>query len=264
MSYALLYDSTECVECGVCLQACKMMWDLPEVDGDHLCENTLTTLEVHDGHPVRRMCMHCNEPACASVCPVGALEKTPEGPVNYHPEKCIGCRYCMMACPFSIPKYEWSSAIPKVKKCVMCFSRVEKGKVPACVLPCKVGAMKFGDRAELLAEAKERIRNNPDRYYDHIYGEKEAGGTGVMVIAAVAPEKLGLPMTIPTEPLPQFTWRVLSKLPGVVGVGASFCLGMWWLINRRDKIREEEFETIPAPQPTPAAKREREREEVLS
>jgi formate dehydrogenase iron-sulfur subunit len=261
MSYALLYDSTKCVECGVCLTACKMKWDLPEGDLDRLGENTFTTLEVHDGHPVRRMCMHCNEPACASVCPVGALEKTPEGPVNYHPEKCIGCRYCMMACPFGVPKYEWSSAIPTVRKCVMCHDRVKEGKVPACTLPCRVGAMKFGDRDELLAEARERIRTSPDAYYPYIYGEKEAGGTGVLVIGAVAPEKLGLPMNIPLEPLPQKTWQVLSKLPGVVAVGASFCLGMWWLINRRDKIREEEF--VMAKEEQAVATPAREVEEVL-
>lgn len=241
MSHALLYDSTKCVECEVCLLACKMKWGLPEGGEDVLSDRTLTVLENHDGHPVRRMCMHCIEPACASVCPVGALEKTADGPVTYDASKCIGCRYCMVACPFNVPRYEWESPTPRVRKCVMCNDRVDAGKAPACTLPCRIGAMKFGDRDELLGEAWARIRANPDRYHPHVYGEKEVGGTSVLIIAAVPPEKLGLPVNVPMDSLPKRTWQVLSRLPAVISVGATFCLVMWWLIHRRDRIAAEEI-----------------------
>ena len=240
MTHALLYDSTKCVQCTVCVDACKVKWGLPDGGEDRLSDKNYTTLEVHDGHPVRRMCMHCEEPACASVCPVGALEKTAVGPVIYHEDRCMGCRYCLVACPFNIPKYEWSSPVPRVRKCVMCFDRLEEGKKPACTMFCPTGAIKSGDRDELLAEARARLRDEPDAYYPRIYGEKEVGGTGVLILSAVAPEKLGLPVDLPGEPLPERTWQVLSRLPGVVSVGATFCLGVAWLINRRNKVREEE------------------------
>jgi len=240
MSRAILYDSTRCVQCEGCLNACRVKWDLPDEAENKLSENRFSTLETHGGHPVRRTCMHCLEPACASVCPVGALEKTADGPVIYHPEKCMGCRYCIMACPFDVPRYEWSSPIPRVRKCVMCFDRIEEGKAPACTMFCPVGAIEFGDRDELLQEAKARIGAAPDRYHPHVYGESEVGGTSVLVIAAVPPEKLGLPTAVPGSPMPQTTWQVLSRLPGVVVTGAAFCLGMWWLIHRRDQVRLEE------------------------
>jgi formate dehydrogenase iron-sulfur subunit len=239
MSYAILYDSTRCVQCEGCVNACLVKNDLPDDADDRLSEHRFSRLEDHGGHPVRRVCMHCEEPACASVCPVGALQKTKDGPVTYDPDKCMGCRYCMVACPFGVPKYEWSKAIPRVRKCQMCFDRVEDGKKPACTMFCPADAIRFGDRDELLAEAKARMAKEPDRYHPHVYGEKEVGGTGVMIIAAVPPEELGLPVNLPTDPLPLRTWNVLSRLPGVVAVGASFCLGMWWLINRRDRLHAE-------------------------
>jgi formate dehydrogenase iron-sulfur subunit len=204
-----------------------------------LNDKTYAILEVHDGHPVRRTCMHCVDPACASVCPVRALEKTEEGPVVYHADRCMGCRYCMMACPFKVPRYEWSSAVPRVRKCVMCNDRVARGKRPACTLFCPADAIRFGDREELLAEAKGRIAKDPDHYYPHVYGEKEVGGTAVLIIAAVPPEKLGLPTDLPSDPLPKRTWQVLSRLPGVVAAGAAFCVGMWWLIERRNRVAED-------------------------
>jgi formate dehydrogenase iron-sulfur subunit len=184
--------------------------------------------------------MHCEDPACASVCPVGALEKTKEGPVVYHPDRCMGCRYCMVACPFSIPKYEWSKAIPTVRKCQMCPDRVKEGKKPFCASFCTWGGIQSGTREEMLALARKRIAEEPDRYYPHIYGEEEVGGTSVLVIGAVPPEKLGLPIDLPKESLPKRTWAALSRLPGVVATAAAFCLSFWWITNRRDRIAEEQ------------------------
>jgi formate dehydrogenase iron-sulfur subunit len=260
MSKAILYDSTRCVQCGRCETACRVKWDLPEEAPKRLSEHRLTVLEEHDGHPVRRMCMHCIEPACASVCPVGALSKTKEGPVTYDADKCMGCRYCLMACPFGVPRYEWSSATPRVRKCVMCFDRVSTGRQPNCTRFCSTGGVMFGERDELLALAKKRLADHPDRYHPHVYGETEAGGTSVLIIAAVPPEKLGLPVDIPTESLPKKTWAVLSRLPGVVAAGAALCLGMWWLIERREKIAAEDDAPIDEAVPEVA----RETEEVTA
>ncbi len=236
MSKGILYDSTLCVRCEGCVNACKAKWDLPRKVDDHLGAGTWLTIEDHGGHFVRRSCMHCEDPACASVCPVAALEKTPAGPVVYHADKCIGCRYCMMACPFQVPRYEWERAAPRIRKCVMCYDRIEEGGEPACTMICPVGALKFGERDELLAEARKRLREHPDRYHPHIYGEKEVAGTGVLLIAAVSPAELGLPADVPTDSLPKRTWEVLSRLPGVVAVGAAFCVGTWWVIQRRDRF----------------------------
>jgi len=110
---------------------------------------------ANDGKFMRRLCMNCAEPACASVCPVAALRKTPEGPVIYEASRCMGCRYCMVACPFSVPKYEWNQLAPRVQKCTMCASRVVAGKPTACAEICPTGATKFGDRDELIAEAQQ-------------------------------------------------------------------------------------------------------------
>ncbi|MEN8151648.1 MAG: 4Fe-4S dicluster domain-containing protein [Planctomycetota bacterium] len=239
MAKAILYDSTRCVQCGRCETACRVINDLPEEAPHRLSEHRFTVLEEHNGHPVRRMCMHCEDPACASVCPVAALKKTKEGPVSYDPSACMGCRYCVMACPFNVPRYEWSSAIPKVRKCEMCVDRVQDGKAPNCTRFCPADAIRFGDRDELLAEAKGRIAGKPDRYHDYVYGEKEAGGTSVMIIGAVPPAELGLPIDVPKEALPVRTWQVLSRLPGVVVGAAAFLLGTWWVIERRNKLSDE-------------------------
>jgi Fe-S-cluster-containing dehydrogenase component len=138
--------------------------------------------EGTDAKPVdvKIQCMHCNEPACASSCLVAAFHKTPEGPVVYNENVCIGCRYCMVACPFFIPTYTYDNPFsPVVRKCTMCSDRVTKdnGEIPACVKVCPQQAMTFGKRKDLLVLARERIVQSPGKYEDHIYGEHEAGGT---------------------------------------------------------------------------------------
>ena len=121
--------------------------------------------------------MHCNDPACVSACPVGALEKLPDGPVVYDDDRCIGCRYCMMACPFQIPKFQWSSAVPLIRKCDFCADRIAIGLAPSCSTSCPTGTLLFGDRDVLLKEAHRRIGTHPGKYYPEVYGEKIAGGT---------------------------------------------------------------------------------------
>jgi formate dehydrogenase iron-sulfur subunit len=242
MSAAILTDLTKCTGCGACVLACEQINGLPANASPSKLSDTAWTV-VHDrgGVNVRQQCMHCLDPTCASVCPVGALKKTPEGPVTYEESRCIGCRYCMVACPFSIPTYEWQSAKPKVHKCVMCYEkRVRDGGQPACTSVCPAGATKFGDRDALVEEARRRIETDPDRYVDHIYGLEEVGGTSVLYLSGVPFASLGFPANLASEPYPKLTWDILSEIPNVVGIGGVALAGVYWVINRRmmmDRLR---------------------------
>ncbi len=240
MSKAILVDTTKCIGCGSCVAACKETNGLPQNDDTELTADTFNIVQSHSGVFVRRFCMHCQDPTCASVCPVGALKKTTSGPVVYAAERCIGCRYCMMACPFSVPKYEWKLALPKVKKCTMCAPRQAKGQPPACVEACPVQASLFGEREDLLEEGERRLHENPKGYVQHIYGKEEAGGTSVLYLAALPFETLGFPANIPHDPLPLYTYRVLSKIPNVVTAGALLLGGIWWITNRREEVAKAE------------------------
>lgn len=239
---ALLIDLTLCVGCNACQMACKEANHMaePEKEEKSLSATTYTALDEYDGVFVRRMCQHCEDPTCASVCPVGAFTKMPEGPVVYDVEKCIGCRYCMQACPFQVPRYEWSSTYPRVQKCVLCHERIKQGLPTACSEVCPTGATKFGDRDELLKEAAERLSAEPEKYVQRIYGQKEVGGTSVFYISSVPFENLGFKTNLQTTPLPQLTWNALSKIPGIVTVGGTLLFGIWWITNRREEVKEVE------------------------
>ncbi len=240
MSVGLLFDSTRCIGCGACSAACKEANGLPLPIEDHTSAYTWTVVEDVGGAHVRRLCFHCAEPTCASVCPVAALQKTPAGPVVYDAERCIGCRYCIMACPFGVPKYQWDRAVPIVGKCILCAGRVADGKSPACAAVCPTGATLFGERDMLLREARHRIAKNPDGYVDHVYGVNEAGGTSVLMLSAVPFEQLGMNTDVPRQPLPLLTWHVLSKIPSFVGVWGACLFGIHWITKRRDEVREHE------------------------
>ena len=233
MSFGILFDSTRCIGCGACAAACKESNGLPLPIEHETTAYTWTVVEKRGGAHVRRMCMHCLTPTCASVCPVGAMRKTEQGPVVYDAKKCIGCRYCIMACPFNVPKYQWDQPVPVVGKCVMCHARLEHGQAPACATVCPTGATTFGDRAALVKEARERIAAEPGRYVQRVYGLEEAGGTSVLMLAGVSFAGLGLPENLPHEAMPLLTWRVLSKLPDVVLMGAAFLYGVHWITKRR-------------------------------
>lgn len=238
MKAAILTDLTRCIGCESCVWACKEANGLSRADGaKKLSDTTYTTLERKGNVNVRRQCMHCEEPACVSVCPVGALQKSASGAVTYDANKCMGCRYCMIACPFGIPKYEWQSVAPKVQKCTMCSERMGKGaKEPACTSVCPTGATVFGDRDALLREATRRIEAEPNRYVQHIFGQREAGGTSVIYLSGVPFEQLGFKTHVQMDPYPRLTWQVLSKLPNVVSVAGVGLLGVWWIIRRRDEL----------------------------
>lgn len=237
---ALLIDLTLCIGCNACQTACKEVNHLPLDEEKALSPTAYTALDEYDGVYVRRMCQHCDDPTCASVCPVGAFTKMAEGPVVYDADKCIGCRYCMQACPFQVPRYEWSSTYPRVQKCVMCHERLAQGLPTACSEACPTGATIFGDRDEMLKIAYERINAEPDKYVNKVYGEKEVGGTSVFFLSSVPFENLGFNTTLQTTPLPQLTWNALSKIPGIVTVGGVMLFGIWWITSRRAEVQEYE------------------------
>jgi formate dehydrogenase iron-sulfur subunit len=240
MSKALLYDSTLCIGCKQCEQACATQNGLAYDDRiaaeEYQSAHKLTCIVNRGDKFMRRLCMSCNDPSCASVCPVGALVKTRLGPVTYDPSKCMGCRYCMVACPFSVPKYEWGKLFPKVEKCTMCPDRLAQGKQTACAAICPTGATKFGERDELIAEARQRLHDHPGQYVDHIYGLAEVGGTSVLLLSAVPFETFGYRSDISPDPLPLLTYRVLSQIPDFVALGGMALGGVWWITHRREQV----------------------------
>jgi formate dehydrogenase iron-sulfur subunit len=238
-SWGLLFDSTRCIDCGACSAACKEQNELKLPIEERTTAYTWTVVEKKNGVNVRRMCMHCLTPTCASVCPVGALRKTEPGPVVYDAKKCIGCRYCVMACPFDAPKYQWDQPVPIVGKCILCAPRIAAGKPTACATVCPTGATRFGTREELIAEARARIAAEPSRYVDRIYGIEEAGGTSVLMLAGVPFSTLGF-RDVPRGPLPVLTWQVLSHVPDIALYGGALLYGVHWITKRRAYVALKE------------------------
>ncbi len=254
----VLVDTTRCVGCRACQAACKKKNNLP-VDPENLpagktfpaklSASTFSLVEFYQVggtndkpkvQPVKKQCMHCLTPACASVCPVGAIQKTAKGPVTYDADKCMGCRYCMVACPFGVPKFEWDSANPRIRKCNLCADRIEQGQMPACVQACPMQALTFGTRAELVVEAQSRVSKSPDKYVPYVYGLAEVGGPSVLYLANVAFDKLAFNTELPTHPLPENTAAVMEKIPGVA-IGVALALsGVSWWNHRRDKVTSDE------------------------
>jgi formate dehydrogenase iron-sulfur subunit len=259
-----LFDVNNCIGCKACQVACKqwndregeqteLLYDIGFQNPPTLSANTYTLISSHeipdDAAPgglrytfAMRRCFHCLEPACVSACPTTALMRQDDGPVVYSADKCIGCRYCMLACPWDVPTAEWNSLAPKIHKCTHCADRADQplplGRnghalstpeielfketmaVPACVKACPADALLYGERDEMLKEARRRIAARPDRYVNHIYGEEEAGGTSVLYVSSVPFEKLGFP-TLGPKPFPGYSHPALAAVPpAVMAVGA--------------------------------------------
>ena len=170
--------------------------------------------------------MHCNEPACAAACLTQAMYKTKEGPVIWRGDKCMGCRYCMVSCPFDVPKFEYHSANPKIQKCDMCYDRVIKGEKPSCTEACPGEAIVFGTRRELIAEARKRIAENPGTYIDQIYGENTAGGTGNLYLSPAPFKEVGFNPKIQNSSYPALSKGFLYSVPAVFVLLPTLLLGI--------------------------------------
>jgi formate dehydrogenase iron-sulfur subunit len=304
-----LIDITKCIGCRACQVACKQ-WN--EREGEEtalqdymgfqnpatLSAKTYTLITFHELPDEKapgglhylftmRRCLHCLEPACASACPTTALERQPDGPVSYNADQCIGCRYCIWACPWGVPTAEWDSLAPKIHKCTHCADRsdqpaplarngqtLSEGErrqyhedivTPACVKACPADCLKFGTREDMLSEAHNRISAHPDKYVDHIYGEKEAGGTSVLYLSSVPFGKLGFP-DVGTKAFPSLSRSALHAVPPAVIVMGTLLSGVYAFLKRRaftvahegqgtchaeDQNHHPEFEPLRRPLLTP-------------
>jgi len=244
----VLVDTTKCIGCRACEAACAEANGLPAPAGDeaifdHRRSTEQDTFTVVNRYNVRQQeqrfiktqCMHCVDAACAAACPVRALQKTPGGPVIYDGSLCLGCRYCMVSCPFGIPRFEYDDPTPYVRKCTFCADRQAQDLMPACAEVCPSGALTFGKRSELLEEAKTRIYQNPTQYVHHVYGEREAGGTSWLYISDVPLEQLGLPAGLEEGAYPQLASTALGTVPMILTLWPPILMGLHAITKRRDE-----------------------------
>ncbi len=233
--YGFLIDATLCIDCRACLVACSVQNQVP-------MEHTRIWIKetgVYGNFPELKRytapyhCMHCVDPSCVSACTVGALQQNQDGVVVYDSDRCIGCRYCMYACPFEVPNFEWEQRLALIIKCDLCFSRLEEGRQPACEATCPTQAIRFGKHAQMLKLAHDTIAAEPHRYVDHVFGEFENGGTSTFYISPVPFDQLGFPSTDQTESPAHFNRLVTEGTPTVaVGVALGMT-GIYLAIKRQ-------------------------------
>ncbi|TFH01689.1 MAG: 4Fe-4S dicluster domain-containing protein, partial [Calditrichales bacterium] len=257
----VIVDTTVCVGCRKCEYACKKAHHIPtgavtDYADTGVFENmrrpddlNLTVVNAYHNeenpdlpYTVKVQCMHCDHPACLSACIVGAFTKDASGIVSWDESKCIGCRYCMIACPFQIPAYEYHKALePDVVKCDWCAERQQQGQAPACIEICPVEAMTIGKRSSLIEFARNKIAHNPRRYINHIYGEREVGGTSWMYLAGTDFASLDFPK-LGDLPAPGVSEAIQHGIFAYfVPPLALYALlgGVMWL-NRKQNNSEEE------------------------
>lgn len=237
----VLVDLARCKGCRRCEQVCAHVNGLPmpelTSDEDQATKKTtsdkqLTVVNTYQTEKgpvhVKRQCLHCQTPACTAACLTQAMLKTKEGPVVWRANKCMGCRYCMLSCPFDMPKFEYESPTPRIMKCRMCWERASENRPPACVEFCPNEALTFGTRESLLETARQRIYGAPGKYVTHIFGEREAGGTGFLYVSPVPFEQLGFPTRVGEESVPGHTFGFLCSVPVVDTLWPAFLLGLYF------------------------------------
>lgn len=257
-SVGVLHDSTRCIGCRKCEQACNVVNNLPApnepfsdlkvLDTERrTAPNNWTVVNKYNAagleHPIfrKQQCNHCLEPACASACFVKAFTKNPDGSVTYDGSLCVGCRYCMIACPFNVPTFEYEEAFdPLIRKCTMCHPRLLEGKLPGCVEACPKGALTFGKRSDLLRIAHNRIGKYPERYVDHVYGEHEMGGTQWIYLSGVPFKEIGMNEDLGNAPAPSYTAGALGSVAMVVGIWPILLTGAYAITKRKEQIATEE------------------------
>jgi len=242
-TYGFLMDASRCIDCRACLVACSTENNVPMKH---------TRIWIKDSGPIGEFphlkhftipyhCMHCVDPSCVSACTVGALKKNKDGIITYDNDVCIGCRYCMYACPFEVPHFEWDQQLALIVKCDLCVARLERGqKEPACAATCPTDAIQFGTQEEMLNLAHERIKNEPDRYINHVFGENENGGTSTFYISPVPFEQLGFP-TVETNHSPAEANRQATEVgtPIIAGLVALGMTGVYMGLERHEKKRNQ-------------------------
>ncbi len=235
--YGFLIDVSYCIDCRSCMVACSVENEVPmDVTRIWIKETGITgTYPDLARFTAPYHCMHCFDPSCVSACTVGALQRNSDGIVTYDENVCIGCRYCLYACPFNVPNYEWDRQLPLVVKCDLCVKRLGEGQQPACATTCPTGAIKFGRYEEMLAEAHRRINDHSDQYVQHIYGEKENGGTATLYISPVPFEQLGFPDAGTTSPA--YSNRLVTE--GTPMVAGAMLVGLSGIYLTIKHLREE-------------------------
>jgi formate dehydrogenase iron-sulfur subunit len=248
-AWGVLIDLTRCTGCESCVLACKHANHRADPDRvpDALTSESYSYLDIRQFaldsgetyvQNVKRQCMHCLHPACVSVCTVGALRKLGAGPVTYDSDKCIGCRYCQYACPFGVPAYDWNDPLGLIHKCEMCDQRIRHGDGPACVASCPNGALRFGPRHALLAQAHAQIESNPGRYTPTVYGEFEAGGTSMLYLSAIPFKALGFP-TLDATPIAGNAEAIMGQTPFVALGMAALATALHFITRRHQELVAE-------------------------
>lgn len=257
----VLVDTTVCVGCRNCEWACKDAHNLPAgnlesyedrkiLETKRRPDHTALTVVNEYSHgknsnlplDVKVQCMHCDHPACVSACIVGAFSKHENGSVTWDSDMCIGCRYCMAACPFQVPAFEYDKALqPMIMKCDFCFDRTKEGKLPACVSICPVEALTYGTRTELIKIARDRIKRDPDRYLNHVFGEYEVGGTSWLYLASKDFAELDFPK-LGKNPAPGVSESIQHGIFAYFVPPVSLYAllgGIMWITKRRKELEEE-------------------------
>lgn len=246
--YGFLIDASRCIDCRSCLVACSVENNVSMKHTRIWIKDTGINGEYPDlkHFTAPYHCMHCVDPSCVSACTVGALQQNQDGIVIYDNERCIGCRYCMYACPFEVPHFQWDQPFALIVKCDLCVARLEGGQQqPACAATCPTQAIQFGTREAMLDLAHDRIKNEPQRYIHHVYGEYENGGTSTFYISPVSFEQLGFPIAKGTESPAEFN-RLATEISTPI-IASSVAVGMTGIYlaleHKENKHAESKLET---------------------